>query len=190
LRSGVKTGYDRQDCESNEIPGDKPTLHSFPKDKTLLDKWLKAISRKDFVPSQYSRVCSKHFLPSDFVEVSGDSNVTRNKPKAEKKLMNRYLKKDAVPSIFENVPSYMTGNRTTPRATTKATASSRRQQEADELDILNASFRAQDDISVMTVDEIEQRLSTESTRPTGFKTCVHNSLKTMSQLINLMARVK
>ena len=90
----------------------------------------------------------------------------------------------------------------------------------------------------MTVDEIEQRLSTESTRPTGFKTCVHNdvlltyvigledgmprisasvtvnedltvcvsvgqrtpssefadivnnSLKTMSQLINLMARVK
>jgi len=66
---GCKTDYDRQDSRSDEIPEDKPTLHSFPKDKTLFDKWVKAISRKDFVPSQYSCVCSKHFLPSDFVEV-------------------------------------------------------------------------------------------------------------------------
>jgi len=235
---GCKTGYDRQESGSDEVTGDKPTLHSFPKDKTLFDKWVKAISRKDFVPSQYSRVCSKHFLPSDFVEVSEDSNVTRHKPKTDKKLMNRYLKKDAVPSIFDNVPSYLTGNRTTPR-TTKATASNRRQRQADELDFLSASFTAHDDVSHMTVDEIEQRLSTESTRPTGFTTCVYNgvlltymicvedgvprisasvtinddltvcvsvdgqrtpssqfsdivnsSLKTMSQFINLMARVK
>jgi len=137
---GCKTGYDRQDSGSDEIPGDKPTLHSFPKDKTLFDKWVKAISRNDFVPSQYSRVCSKHFLPSDFVEVREDSNVTRKKPKGDKKLINRCLKKDAVPCIFENVPSYLTGNRTTPRTTTKATASNRRQQQADEMDLLNASF--------------------------------------------------
>ena len=58
---GCKTGYDRQDSGSDEVPGDKPTLHSFPKDQILLAKWVKAISRKDFVPSQYSRVCSKHF---------------------------------------------------------------------------------------------------------------------------------
>jgi len=58
---GCKTGYDRQDSGSDEVPVDKPTLHSFPKDQTLLAKWVKAISRKDFVPSQYSRVFKTFF---------------------------------------------------------------------------------------------------------------------------------
>jgi THAP domain-containing protein 1/3 len=119
-----KTGYAKQDggSDDNNI---KPTLHSFPKDKVVFDKWIKALSRKDFIPSRNSRVCSKHFLPSDFVEVSQDSNIYRTKKQTERKLNLRYLKDDAVPSIFDNVPSYMTGNEVSRRTTTMATASTR-----------------------------------------------------------------
>lgn len=121
---GCETGYAKQDggSDDNNI---KPTLHSFPKDKVVFDKWIKALSRKDFIPSRNSRVCSKHFLPSDFVEVSQDSNIYRTKKQTERKLNLRYLKDDAVPSIFDNVPSYMTGNEVSRRTTTMATASTR-----------------------------------------------------------------
>jgi hypothetical protein len=108
-----------------------------------------------------------------------------------------------------------------------------------ELNLLNASFKAADDISDLSLLEIEQRLSAEITRPTGFSSVILNErlvihflsvqdevptvtasvsvdsdftvslssrgqqvpasqykdivsckLKAMSQLINLMARVK
>jgi hypothetical protein len=133
----------------------------------------------------------------------------------------------------------MTGNGITRRTTLMATASNRREHDAEELELLNASFRAQDDVSALNVSEIELRLSSENTQPSGFRTVVLNNqlivhmitvkaavpsivasitvsedkaisacvggqlipasqfqdivrstLQTMSQLINLMARVK
>lgn len=233
---GCTTGYD----SSNNVGLDtKTTLHSFPKDQALFDKWVKAISREDFKPSKHSRVCSLHFLPSDFVEKRQDSNVTRKKHQRKAELHKRYLKEDAIPSIFHNVPSYLSENSVKRRTTTKATASSRREHEEIELGLLNASFKVADDISALTLAEIEQRLSSETTRPTGFRTAilderliiyllamqnsvpvvlaavtvdsnltlslsnngqlvaasqckdiVSGKLKTMSQLINVMARVK
>ncbi|ESN97847.1 hypothetical protein HELRODRAFT_85043, partial [Helobdella robusta] len=45
----------------------KITFHKFPiDDEELARKWLKNIARKDFHPSQRTRVCSKHFTPDDF----------------------------------------------------------------------------------------------------------------------------
>ena len=36
-------------------------LHSLPKDKTLRSAWIRAISRKNYVPNRNTFVCSDHF---------------------------------------------------------------------------------------------------------------------------------
>ena len=73
----------------------------------LCEKWLRANPRKDFTPSKNSKVCSLHFRDEDFVEISNDSNNRRRRKNPSVVLLNRYLKKDAVPSIFPNAPSYL-----------------------------------------------------------------------------------
>ncbi|KAH7973653.1 hypothetical protein HPB49_003570 [Dermacentor silvarum] len=65
-----------------------------PSDPELRAKWLKVISRDDWTPnttSCYSTACSRHFGSSDFKEGC----------------KIRKLKKDAVPSIFEEYPAYL-----------------------------------------------------------------------------------
>jgi len=47
---------------SNRIKG-----HRFPKDELLKKKWLIAIRRDKFKPTEHSRVCKAHFTPSDYV---------------------------------------------------------------------------------------------------------------------------
>lgn len=42
--------------------------HRFPKDKNLKKKWLVAIRRDNYEPTQFSRLCKKHFLPSDYIK--------------------------------------------------------------------------------------------------------------------------
>ena len=134
---------------------------------------MRALSREDFVPSQCSRVCSNHFQQSDFVEVHDDSNSTRQKLQADAKLMHRRLK-DAVPSIFHNLPSYMTNKGTFRRSTTMATASSRHEREEQQQELLAASFKEIDDVTSLQLGEIERRLLEEATRPSGFRTAVDN----------------
>ena len=59
-------------------------FHTFPhRDEVLLKKWVVAIRRESFIPSKHSRVCSKHFLQSDYYP--GGS---------------RELLKTSVPSVF------------------------------------------------------------------------------------------
>ena len=106
---GCKTGYKRKnnsDSEgSQEVKQPKPTMHAFPKEQEMLQRWVRANPREDFVPTKNSRMCSLHFKPADFIAVTQDSNTTRRKLQRDKNLALRYLKKDAVPSIFPNAPS-------------------------------------------------------------------------------------
>jgi hypothetical protein len=47
---GCKTGYAKKECDSDDNDMKLMTLHCFLKDAVILfDKWVKAISRKDFV---------------------------------------------------------------------------------------------------------------------------------------------
>lgn len=72
------------------------SFHEFPVHKDQRQSWLKAISRKDFMPNDTSCssvVCSLHFLDSDYHQ-SGSSSRRRLKP-------------GAVPSIFPAYPSYL-----------------------------------------------------------------------------------
>ena len=65
-----KTGYGNSTAEN-------VSLHRLPKNEDVKKEWLKRLSRKDFSPSENSRVCSKHFTTDCFVTTSGDSNKSR-----------------------------------------------------------------------------------------------------------------
>ena len=84
---GCKSGYDSQ------VTSVGISFHSFPKDTELRDKWIRANPRKDFVPSKHSRLCSLHFVDSDFVLKHKDSNSARLKTYSSEDLLLRYLKK-------------------------------------------------------------------------------------------------
>ena len=81
------------------------SMHAFPlDDQELCEKWVKAIRRQNFVPSKHSRLCSSHFQPSDLIEHSADTNVSRQRQHKDRKLAKRYLRKGAIPSIFPDMP--------------------------------------------------------------------------------------
>ena len=140
--------------------------------KELCDKWVRANPRKDYVPSDHSKICSLHFRPDDFIEEHKDSNKQRLKTFAEDKLMKRRLKEGAVPSIFPNAPDRLSKPAAAPRTTVKATPSSRLEHEAMEMSRMEESFMAEDDVSKLTVIELADRLRAEATAPQGFMTAV------------------
>ena len=65
------------------------------KDQDQLQKWLKAIQREGWFPTQYSYICSEHFLESDFIQRTG---------------ICKRLKQDAVPSVFPAFPKHLQNN--------------------------------------------------------------------------------
>lgn len=50
--------------------------------------WVKAIKRENFVPTRYSKICSKHFTNNDFYQG----------------YFRKLLKETSVPSIFNSDP--------------------------------------------------------------------------------------
>lgn len=50
-------GVAQEECGCNMF-----LLHRFPADPALKQRWLSAINRKDFTPSESSRLCSEHFV--------------------------------------------------------------------------------------------------------------------------------
>ena len=163
---GCTSGYKRYATDK------AVTFHSFPlTNKELCDRWNRANPRQGYTPTPHSRICSLHFRSCDFVEERTDSNMARRKRKAKllgDKLVNRYLKEDAVPSIFPQAPEYLSTKCSGPRATVSATASSRLEQEAQRLEELEQSFHAADDITDDSLDDIIDKLKAETALPTGF----------------------
>ncbi len=45
-------------CYKNIKRNKKVSFHKFPKDKVMKGKWIKAIKRKDFVPTDHHKLCS------------------------------------------------------------------------------------------------------------------------------------
>ena len=90
---GCQSGYYEKDAAIS--------FHKFPKDLDLCNTWLQAIDRKNFTPTSNTRLCSKHFSAINFVCERNDTNLTRKKKKSYD-LEKRYLKSDAIPTLFEN----------------------------------------------------------------------------------------
>eukprot|EP00102_Acyrthosiphon_pisum_P022252 XP_016659462.1 PREDICTED: THAP domain-containing protein 1-like [Acyrthosiphon pisum] len=75
-------------CTNRQIRGCSQHFFKFPlKDLNKLQLWIDAVKRKGFIPNNSSRVCSDHFLRSEFVVRPGGSY----------KLM---LKGESVPSLL------------------------------------------------------------------------------------------
>ena len=170
--SGYKTNKDAADSSVSAV---KVTFHSFPiHNKVLCDKWVRANPRLDFTPSKHSKLCSLHFKASDFVEGRQDSNKSRKQKKTGRsgtKLAQRYLKSEAVPSIFQHAPTYLSSsNYAEPRQTVNATSARRMQNEANRLHNLEESFLASDVISALSNTEIIGRLKEEAAIPRGYQT--------------------
>lgn len=62
----------------------------FPKDPQLRQQWIRAVHRKNFVPSATAVLCTKHFQCED-IDRSSLSTVR--------------IRENAVPAIFSALPS-------------------------------------------------------------------------------------
>ncbi|KAK4876049.1 hypothetical protein RN001_012471 [Aquatica leii] len=81
-------------CSNRAHRGDNKQFFGFSlKNDERLKRWLNAIKRENFIPTKYSKICSDHFLLSDYLERPG--------------ACKRYLKPDAVPSVFYAFPSHL-----------------------------------------------------------------------------------
>jgi len=146
---GCKVGYKSQGKTPENV-----TLFVFPKTPELLKKWLKNLSRENFTVTASSRLCSLHFLPSDFETERKDSNVARKKSGGA--LKSKKLKIGAVPTVFQKRPHYLEYEASTSRDTTKTTAQARTTHDAELAEAEESSFFEQDNI--ILIDDILERL--------------------------------
>ena len=128
------------------------TFHSFPlHDKQLLQGWLKRIARKDFTPTKYSRICSLHFKPEDFVTESTDQQIRRRKNRSSALLVKKRLKGNVLPSIFEDAPLYYACG-DAPSRSGLSLASSRHENDASRLKVQLEQFLKDDKIENLADD--------------------------------------
>ena len=48
-------------CYTNTKKNRELSFHKFPKEKSIREKWVNAIKRNNFYPSEHHCVCSQHF---------------------------------------------------------------------------------------------------------------------------------
>ena len=164
---GCKSGYASVD---NEKTTKGLSFHSFPlNNPDLCEKWIRANPRDGFEPSKNSKMCSLHFLPTDFVSDVKDTNKSRLQKRRsesnEPARLKKKLRDDAVPSVFLNAPSYHTKQG---RTTSKCSSSAHREYQQQQLEELEASFIESDTIDNCTLKELENRLKIEITMPSDF----------------------
>ena len=100
-----RSGYTKENKDSSI------TFHAFPlKNKDLFQTWIKRLARKDFNPTKYSRLCSLHFKPENFVVEPKDQKIRRRNKKEDLRLVKRRLQKDTCPSIFKDLTDYLQTN--------------------------------------------------------------------------------
>ena len=138
--ANCRSGYTGKNKDPNV------TFHSFRlHDKQLLQDRLKRIARKGFTPIKYSRFCSLHFKPEDFVKESNDQQIRRRKNQSSALLVKERLKGNVLPSIFKDVPScYACGD--APPRSGLSLASSRHENDASRLEMQFEQFLKDDTI--------------------------------------------
>ncbi|XP_075528726.1 uncharacterized protein LOC142560471 isoform X2 [Dermacentor variabilis] len=88
----------------------KVQVFSFPKEENLRQKWISAISKKDFVPTKYTKVCADHFH-SSCLERTTTYTDSRTGQVLEAALPVPRLRHGSVPTIFPLRPSYTSKQR-------------------------------------------------------------------------------
>jgi hypothetical protein len=71
-------------------------IFPFTTNPSLLKSWITAMKWADWMPTKYSVLCEKHFTTDDYIN-KGGGQVIKDQSK-------KYLKQNAVPSIFDYPP--------------------------------------------------------------------------------------
>ena len=90
----------RKSCCVCQKAGDEVTYHRFPANPSLKKIWVSRVPLKNWQWKSSSRLCSNHFLPSDYKDQSSDSNKRREKPCIKKKLLRTFGRHRAYATIF------------------------------------------------------------------------------------------
>ncbi|KAH6919596.1 hypothetical protein HPB50_029417 [Hyalomma asiaticum] len=98
---------------------EKYSLFKPPNDEARLEAWRRAIPRKDRVLQRTDRVCEKHFA-SRFILKTWSAGIDGHVLMSGTRRAG--LSKDAVPSIFEGAPSYLSRKIKSPRKQVKRLA--------------------------------------------------------------------
>ena len=134
---GCKTSY--RSVQSDHV---KTAIFQFPKYEELRRKWIRAIPRQDWVPTNSSRVCDKHFHQKDFNMTSTDSHRNRRTARESQALERPRLDPSAIPQVFPNLPSYFSSSAPVSRSG-KSTSSARTQSENVRIENMNKDFLGQ-----------------------------------------------
>ena len=123
------------------------SFHKFPlKDEELLKVSVIRVARKDFKPNQYSRLCSLHFKPENFIEDFIDQDLKCKRRRQQSKLERRRLKHDAISSIFKNLSAYNC-RKDAPSRSTLSLTSSRGENERAILEVRGEKFFQDDKLT-------------------------------------------
>jgi len=136
---GCKSGYGTKNVYPPGVG-----KHRFPKDLAIRKRWIEAIPRADWEPSEHSRICSLHFDELDYETKRNDSNKHR---KTEAKLKNKQLKSDAVPRYFPGCPSYLSSKQRQPDRSEASTSAARWERMARATEDRSREFLSSDDVS-------------------------------------------
>lgn len=106
-------------CRSNYLGEDTSTsIFIFPKDERLREQWFRAIPRprKDYEDNKHM-VCIRHFREVDIERTHQYFYGLRTVTVIQDRVA--LVKKDAVPSIFPNCPSYLSESNSKPKRLSK-----------------------------------------------------------------------
>ena len=141
---------------SQDQSSEKISVHKIPTDHSILNEWMNAIPREDWTPSCHSiNSVLSSFHEEDFVTNTWDSD-DRKKRKREDSSVRRNLKRNAIPSIFPGLPSYLSKKKVdnwsnTTSSTARLKAENLRNQKA--IDSLMISTQ------VNSSDELQQKMN-------------------------------
>ncbi|XP_049269019.1 uncharacterized protein LOC119382267 [Rhipicephalus sanguineus] len=93
-------------CRGNYDSTYKVRVFRFPQDDELRRKWLRAIPRDSFIPSQYSRVCELHFAPEDITQEASYIDEETGRTVTAPLLSPRILP-GVIPSKFPSCPAFL-----------------------------------------------------------------------------------
>ena len=143
-------------CKSGKRNGSNTdvTFHRLPHNNPcLLKKWKDRLPRSIKITNS-SYICSLHFIPTDFDIISTD------KRRSKKELKHKRLKRDAIPSIFENI-SYKSTTRSY-----QSTSEYRRKKENDRIIEMEKLLNEQETVSNLT--QLQEKLRICGNKPTGY----------------------
>ena len=145
--------------ENKVLPKEKRiSVFRFPRDNDatieLRKKWINAVPRTNWMPSDYSALCEKHFIRSDFKQTHTDTNLTRKKEKDGDSLKRKELNDIAVPTQWPGCPTLLSKKPPIPRPTTLTTSVAREEREQIRDEVRTAiSARMEEEKQIIDADE-------------------------------------